>query len=208
MLKLLPAFLCLDVYLQWLRLSAVYASGNMDADTERAVQRAVHTASSDGSGFIWPYNRHSSIIALEAAGTAVYWGAILLVAWFLGLQQRAEWECGSSDASAPTRPLATAAPSDGLHGSSGASVPSTTAPSCAAVPSPSARPTPLLLALILSSFGKFFSLLPLVWSNEYAQIHLAARAVQLFVIGSNLAAIRGRRAGNAAGLPRLGCALR
>jgi hypothetical protein len=54
------------------------------------------------------------------------------------------------------------------------------------------------LALILSSFGKFFSLLPLVWSNEYAQIHLAARAVQLFVIGSNLAAIRGMGAGNAA----------
>lgn len=202
MLKLLPAFLCLDVYLQWLRLSAVYAAGNMDADTERAVQRAVHTASSDGSGFIWPYNRHSSIIALEAAGTAVYWGAILLVAWFLGLQQRAEWECGSSDAAAQTRPLPTAAPADSVQGSSGASIASTTAPNCAAAPS--ARPTPLLLALILSSFGKFFSLLPLVWSNEYAQIHLAARAVQLFVIGSNLAAIRGTRAGNAAGLPRLG----
>ena len=201
MLKLLPAFLCLDVYLQWLRLSAVYASGNMDADTERAVQRAMHMANSDGSAFIWPYNRHSSIIALEAAGTAVYWGVILLVAWFLGLQQRAEWECGSSDAAAPARPLATAAPSDGLHGSSGTSIASTAVPSCAAAPS--ARPTPLLLALILSSFGKFFSLLPLVWSNEYAQIHLAARAVQLFVIGSNLAAIRGRRAGKA-GLPRLG----
>ena len=49
MLKLLPAFLCLDVYLQWLRLSAVYASGHMDSDTERAVQRAMHTANTDGS---------------------------------------------------------------------------------------------------------------------------------------------------------------
>lgn len=197
MLKLLPAYLCLDVYLYWLRLYTIYSPGHMNDDTQRAVQTAVQswTASSSSSsaasaagtagiaanGWQWPYERHGDIISLQAASLAVYWGAILLTAWASGATQPRKQ---TSIPRTPTRATPIA-----VHA---ADQPPLLVPSSLLSPDGGpVSPTPLFLSLLLSSFGKFFSLLPLIWSDEYTRLlHLASLAISVFVVASNLRAIR------------------
>lgn len=192
MLKLLPAYLCLDVYLYWLRLSTIYSPGHMDADTQKAVQSAVHAwtaaesavagaGSAGSSPWQWPYERHGDIILLQAASLAIYWAAILLAAWASGATQPRK-------AQSPPR-VPTAAPPIPSHAAD--QPPLLAASSALSLADGPVSPTPLFLALLLSSFGKFFALLPLIWSDEYASLlHLAALSIAAFVSASNLRALR------------------
>ena len=211
MLKLLPAYLCLDVYLYWLRLSTIYSPGHMDTETQRDVQSAVHewnaaaavsstdraesARSSISSGsWQWPYDRHADIILLQAASLAIYWGAILIAAWVFGATQpQPQLRKAQTNLRVPTAASAAAAaaplPAHAADQPPLLAVPPALGPDGAG-PGP-VSPTPLFLSLLLSSFGKFFALLPLIWSEEYAGLlHLASMAIAVFVCASNLRAVR------------------
>lgn len=187
MLKLLPAYLCLDVYLYWLRLSTIYSPGQMDAETQRAVQHSVQSwtagagaeSGRSSSSWQWPHERHGDIILLQAASLAIYWAAILFAAWASGATQPRK----TSLRVPPAAPIpAHAADQPPLLVASSTLSADDDGP---------VSPTPLILSLLLSSFGKFFALLPLIWSDEYASLlHLASLSIAAFVVASNLRAVR------------------
>jgi hypothetical protein len=193
MLKLLPAFLCFDVYIHWMRLGRFYsgAASSLDAVSASALEADSFAASEASAPFLRPQDRHATIITLQACAMAVYWITILFAA---GIITRWNARTTHADADAATKKLDAPTPPAGAD-SSVASSPTTASPSSPVLVHSS---TPLLIALMLSSFGKFFSLLPLIWSAEYAQIDTVARGLKLFVIASNIKAIQGECNGEGA----------
>jgi hypothetical protein len=172
MSKLLPAFLCLDVYIHWLRLFRFYSSP-LDAVS----QSILDADRSKVGAFTHPYDRHASIILVEACANGVYWSAILLAARWTGAM-RADQTAIHADVAVSPRKVA-----------------SRVKVSSSSAPAPESSPTPLLSALLLSSFGKFFLLLPLVWCPEYTHADLVTRGVKMFVLLSNVQACAGERGG-------------
>lgn len=176
LLKLLPTFLCLDVYVHWLRLFRFYSAADIHSSARSILDDDRQWHLDHGVSFIWPYDRHGSIILMEAIGNAAYWIAIIIAARLCGLTRPAQ-QVEKAHASSSPSVIDVASP-----------------PASVAVPppvtldsSPSLSPSlHLLSALLLSSFLKLFLILPLVWSPEYAaNIDVATQAIKIGVIISN-----------------------
>jgi len=218
LLKLLPAYLCLDVYMRWKRMGLLLlAPGGTGGGGEQAqaMAQARSAALARGEQWTWPFERHGAIIALEAAGIALYWGAIVLATKACCSGHKGGDDSAGKDAGRPSegRRMLSATAADDSSSSSDESSPaenaaaarsSVAAAASLAIPASSpashsssdagSRLPLVLLALLLSSFGKFISLLPLVWGPEYSlvpdHVHWAARGVQALVWASNVAAVR------------------
>jgi len=183
MLKLLPAMVCFDVYTQWVRLQRLYSSP-LNPLIQPRIHQAMQDAARDGRPFVWPQERQTTIIIIEFALTAVYWMAALLAAWMWKGDERRSESVVANDKQ-EQRSTADAYQSTGDIASAAAP------PLPSSLPSPFPS-TPLLLALLLSSFGKFFALIPLVWASEYHHFDGVAAAIKTFVACSNVKAVQGK----------------
>jgi len=181
MLKLLPAMVCFDVYTQWVRLQRLYSSP-LNPLIQPRIHQAMQDAARDGRPFVWPQERQTTIIIIEFALTAVYWMAVLLAAWMWKGDERRSESVVANDKQ-EQRSTADAYQSTGDIASAAAP------PLPSSLPSPFPS-TPLLLALLLSSFGKFFALIPLVWASEYHHFDGVAAAIKTFVACSNVKAVQ------------------
>lgn len=208
MTKLLPTFLCLGVYIHWLRLYRFYttattaASAAVVASTssipssffgggpsvlssaQELLSASRHAAQTRGEPFVHPYDRHAQMIGLEVLAAVVYFGTIWCAARWTTTTTATNARKGKKACMDESTSNASSSALDSTFSPVASSSPSSSSAAGVAVVSR----LPLLSSLLVSSFGRFLLVLPLVWSPEYTHIDQVVRGIKLFVWASHVQA--------------------
>jgi hypothetical protein len=180
MTKLLPTFLCLSVYTYWLRIYRFYTSPSFPGSHAHAVW-IESTAEAKA-------NAQQIVLPYNRHGEMILMEAILSAAYLGTIMLAAEWLGRRVDSPAA----------------------SAVEPSSSSARSSVASRAPLLSALLLSSFGKFLLLLPLIWSAEYTHEEAVVRGIKIFIWTSHVRACAVHQqmtTGKASGLVAMGIAV-